>query len=154
MRWLYNHYICILQQRVAMNTTTNTSYGIDKLKQIPVPAAALVASKEGIQQCTAVLHKFPLDKYMELREMEISLNKRRLVLKQRQDEHDQRMDRERSMLRDRCAKRRRYNAITDDLIIFRSLLAKALEDSWANQDLCTYHNALPKQPVDTGDLYD
>ncbi|DBA85641.1 TPA: hypothetical protein ACH3X1_005216 [Trebouxia sp. C0004] len=48
-------------------------------------------------------------------------------LKQKEDEHSLRMDRERAELEDRSAKRRRFDASTDDGITFRSLLAKAAE---------------------------
>lgn len=197
-------------------------YNMEQLQQMQSAAAAIVASKEGIQQCVVVLHEFPMEKYgkyTELKAKDVQLNReqldidgQRFGLKQREDEHGLRMDRERAELEDRSAKRRRYDASTDDGITFRSLLAKAAEgsrdakafedkarqmslglevykafkqhvtgnhkplqynteaadaiakfiaDSVAvgsnnavAKDLRSYFSAVPRQPVDTGDLYD
>ena len=190
-------------------------YNMEQLQRMQAAAAAIVASKEGIQQCAVVLHEFPMEKYsmyIELKGKEMLLNEQQFGLKQKQDEHGLRMDRERAELEDRSAKRRRYDASTDDGITFRSLLAKAAEgsrdakafedkarqmslglevykafkqhvtgnhkplqynteaadaiakfiaDSVAvgsnnavAKDLRSYFSAVPRQPVDTGDLYD
>ena len=115
-------------------------YSMEQLQQMQAAAAAIVASKEGLQQCSAVLHEFPMEKYsmyIELKGKEMLLNEQQFGLKQKQDEHGLRMDkergehgmhmdRERAELEDRSAKRQRFNAETDG-IIFRSLLAKAAE---------------------------
>lgn len=180
---------------------------------------ALVASKEGIQQCAVVLHDFPMSKYgqyielkgeeIQLKEKGFGLDERQFGLKQKQDEHELRMSRERAELEDRSAKRRRFDANTDDGITFRSLLAKAAEGSSdvkafeekarqlsvglevyrefkqhvrgnhrplqynteatdaiakfiaehvgastkTAKDLRSYFDAVPRQPVDNGDLY-
>ena len=100
-------------------------------------AAAIVASKEGIQQCSVVLHEFPMAKYtqyidlrgqeMVLKEKDFDIDNQRFGLRQKEDEHSLRMDRERAELENRSAKRRRFDGITDDGITFRSLLAKAAE---------------------------
>ena len=197
-------------------------YSMEQLQQMQAAAASIVASKEGIQQCAVVLHEFPMEKYgkyTELKAKDVQLNReqldidgQRFGLKQREVEHGLRMDRERAELEDRSAKRRRYDASTDDGITFRSLLAKAAEgsrdakafedkarqmslglevykafkqhvtgnhkplqynteaadaiakfiaDSVAvgsnnavAKDLRSYFSAVPRQPVDTGDLYD
>lgn len=150
--------------------------------------------------------------YIELKGKEMLLNEQQFGLKQKQDEHGLRMDREKAELEDRSAKRRRYDASTDDGITFRSLVAKAAEgsrdakafedkarqmsmglevykafkqhvtgnhkplqynteasdaiakfiaDSVAAgsnnavaKDLRNYFSAVPRQSVDTGDLYD
>ena len=196
-------------------------YSMEQLQQMQAAAASIVASKEGIQQCAVVIHEFPMEKYgkyTELKAKDVQLNReqldidgQRFGLKQREDEHGLRMDRERAELEDRSAKRRRYDASTDG-ITFRSLLAKAAEgsrdakafedkarqmslglevykafkqhitgnhkplqynteaadaiakfiaDSVAvgsnnavAKDLRSYFSAVPRQPVDTGDLYD
>ena len=107
-------------------------YSMDQLQQMQAAAAAIVASKEGIQQCAMVLHEFPMEKYsmyIELKGKEMLLNEQQFGLKQKQDEHGLRMDRERAELEDHSAKRRRYDANTDDGITFRSLVAKAAEGS-------------------------
>ena len=49
-------------------------------------------------------------------------------------------------------KRQHYKAITDDSI-FANLLAKAFVDVWAQQDLPSCSDAMPRQPADTGDLH-
>ena len=203
-------------------------YTLEQLQQMQAAAAAIVASKEGIQQCAVVLHEFPLSKYsqyielkgeelqlkkedMQLKEKGVGLDEQQFSLKQKQDEHELRMSRERAELEDRSAKRRRFDANTDDGITFRSLLAKAAEGSSdvkafeekarqlslglevyrefkqhvrgnhrplqynteatdaiakfiaehvaastktvAAQDLLSYFDAVPRQPVDNGDLY-
>ena len=101
-----------------------------KHTQLPMQAtaAAIVASKEGIQQCSVVLHEFPMAKYtqyidmrgqeMVLKEKDFDIDNQRFGLRQKEDEHSRRMDRERAELENRSAKRRRFAA-------FRSLLAKA-----------------------------
>ena len=196
-------------------------YTLEQLQQMQAAAAAIVASKEGIQQCAVVLHDFPMNKYsqyielkgeeMQLKEKGFGLDERQFGLKQKQDEHELRMSRERAELEDRSAKRRRFDATTDDGITFRSLLAKAAEGSsnvkafeekarqlslglevyrefkqhvrgnhrplqynteatnaiakfiaehvaastktGAAKDLRSYFDAVPRQPVDNGDLY-
>lgn len=154
----------------------------------------------------------------QLKQKDVGLNKeqprigiQRFGLKQKEDEHSLRMDRERAKLEDRSAKRRRCNQDTDNGITFRSLLAKAAEGvddaqvfqqkarqlnlglevykafkeqitgnnrplqynteadnaiakfipesvtadcKSTNKDLHSYFDAVPRQPVDTGDLYD
>ena len=112
-------------------------YTIEQLQQMQAAATTIVASKEGIQQCAVVLHEFPIEKYsqytelngkeMLLKEKDFGLCEQRFGLKQKQDEHGLRMDRERAELEDRSAKRRRFDGITDGGITFRSLLAKAAE---------------------------
>ncbi|DBA93966.1 hypothetical protein WJX77_007035 [Trebouxia sp. C0004] len=147
---------------------------------------------------------------MVLKERDFDIDSRRFALKQQEDEHSLRMDRERAELEDRSAKRRRFNASTDG-ITFRSLLVKASEGvgdakgfeekarqmslglevykafkeqitgnhrplqyntdaadaiakfvtesvaantkNPAAKDLRSYFNAVPRQPVDNGDLY-
>ena len=92
-------------------------YSIEQLQQMQAAAAAIVASKEGIQQCAVVLHEFPMEKYsmyIELKGKEMLLNEQQFGLKQKQDEHGLRMDRERAELEDRSAKRQRYDASTND----------------------------------------
>ena len=37
-------------------------YSLEQLQQMQAAAAALVASKEGIQHCSVVLHEFPMTK--------------------------------------------------------------------------------------------
>ena len=203
-------------------------YTLEQLQQMQAAAAAIVASKEGIQQCAVVLHDFPMSKYsqyielkgeemqlkkedMQLKEKGVGLDEQQFSLKQKQDEHELRMSRERAELEDRSAKRRRFDANTDDGITFRSLLAKAAEGSSdvkafeekarqlslglevyrefkqhvrgnhrplqynteatdaiakfiaehvaastttaAAKDLRSYFDAVPRQPVDNGDLY-
>jgi hypothetical protein len=174
-----------------------------------------------------VLHEFPREKYskytelrgqeLQLKAKDVQLNREQLDidgqhfgLKQREDEHGLRMDRESAELEDRSAKRQRFNAETDG-ITFRSLLAKAAEgsrdakafedkarqlslglevykafkqhimgnhkplqynteateaiakfiadsvaagsDNAVAKDLRSYFSAVPREPVDTGDLY-
>ncbi|DBB11557.1 TPA: hypothetical protein ACH3X3_006953 [Trebouxia sp. C0006] len=36
---------------------------LEQLQQMQATAAAIVASKEGIRQCSVVLHEFPIAKY-------------------------------------------------------------------------------------------
>ena len=209
-------------------TLPELPYTLEQLQQMQAAAAAIVASKEALQQSAVALHEFPMGKYgqyiglrgeeVELKAKDVQLNReqldidgQRFGLKQREDEHGLRMDRERAELEDRSAKRRRYDASTDG-ITFRSLLAKAAEgsrdakafedkarqmslglevykafkqhvtgnhkplqynteaadaiakfiaDSVAvgsnnavAKDLRSYFSAVPRQPVDTGDLYD
>ena len=110
-----------------------------KHTQLPMQAAAaaIVASKEGIQQCSMVLHEFPMAKYtqyidlrgqeMVLKEKDFDIDNQRFGLRQKEDEHSLRMDRERAELENRLAKRRRFDGITDDGITFKSLLVKAAE---------------------------
>ncbi len=105
-------------------------YTLEQLQQMQAAAAAIVASTAGIQQCALTLNEFPVAKYTQyigLKEKEFDIDSRRFGLKQKEDEHSLRMDRERAELKDRSAKRRRFNASTDDGITFRSLLAKAAE---------------------------
>ncbi|DBA97007.1 TPA: hypothetical protein ACH3X1_015290 [Trebouxia sp. C0004] len=54
---------------------------------------------------------------------QLEIDNQRFGLRQKEDEHALRMDRERAELEDRSAKRRRFNGITDDGITFRGLLA-------------------------------
>ena len=209
-------------------TVPELPYTLEQLRQMQAAAAAIVASKEGIQQCAVVLHEFPMDKYskytelkgeeLQLKAKDVQLNReqldvdsQRFGLTQKEDEHSLRMDRERAELEDRSAKRQRFNTETDG-ITFRSLLAKAAEGSMdakafedtarqmslglevykafkhhiagnhkplqynteateaiakfiadsvaaagsnnaVAKDLRSYFNAVPRQPVDTGDLY-
>ena len=58
---------------------------------------------------------------------QLEIDNQRFGLRQKENEHSLRMDRDRAELEDRSAKRRRLNASTDDGITFRSLLAKAAE---------------------------
>jgi len=112
-------------------------YSMEQLHQMQAAAAAIVASKDGVQQCAVVLHEFPMAKYtqyiqlkgeeMVLKGQEFDIDSKRFGLRQKEDEHSLRMDRERAELKDRSAKRRRFDAGTDDGITFRSLLAKAAE---------------------------
>ena len=114
-------------------------YTLDQLRQMQAAAAAIVASKEGIQQCAMVLHDFPMSKYsqyielkaeeMQLKERGLGLDEQQFGLTQKQDEHELRMSRERVELEDRSAKRRRFDANTDSGVTFRTLLAKAAEGS-------------------------
>ena len=62
-----------------------------------------------------------------LKEKDFDIDSKRSGLKQKEDEHALRMDRDRAELEDRSAKRRCFNSSTDDGITFRSLLAKAAE---------------------------
>ncbi|KAL3137960.1 hypothetical protein ABBQ38_005207 [Trebouxia sp. C0009 RCD-2024] len=110
---------------------------MEQLQQMQAAATAVIAGKEGIWQCSVVLHEFPMAKYTQyielrgqevmLKEKDFDIDSKRLGLKQKEDEHALRMDRERAELEDRSAKRRRFNSSTDDGITFRSLLAKAAE---------------------------
>ncbi len=118
-------------------TLPELPYTLEQLQQMQAAAAAVVASKEGIQQCALVLHEFPMGKYsqyielkgqeMVLKEKDFGLSEQRFGLKQKEDEHALRMDRERAELEDRSVKRRRFDASTDDGVTFRVLLAKAAE---------------------------
>ena len=203
-------------------------YTLEQLQQMQAAAEAIVASKEALRQSAVVLHEFPMGKYgqyiglrgeeVQLKAKDVQLNReqldidgQRFGLKQKEDEHGMRMDRERAELEDRSAKRRRYDASTNG-ITFSSLVAKAAEgsrdakafedkarqmsmglevykafkqhvtgnhkplqynteaadaiakfiaDSVAAgsnnavaKDLRSYFSAVPRQPVDTGDLYD
>jgi len=75
-----------------------------------------------------VLHDFPMAKYsqyIELKERELQLeakdfspNDQLFGLKQKEDEHSRRMDRERADLEGCSAKRRCFDASTDDGIPF------------------------------------
>lgn len=81
-------------------TAANLTYNMDQLKQVQAAAAhaTILDSKEGIQQCTTMMQRFIVEnynKYMELKEEQELLSKRRLNLKQRQDEHAVRMNKER-----------------------------------------------------------
>ena len=119
-------------------------YTLEQLQQMQTAAASIAASKAEIQQCTVVLHEFPMAKYTQyidlkgqetqLKQKDVNLNKEQLEidsqrfgLRQKEDEHSLCMDRERAELEDRLAKRRRFDASTDDGITFRCLLAKAAE---------------------------
>lgn len=112
-------------------------YTMEQLQQMQAAATAIIAGKEGIRQCSVVLHEFPMAKYtqyielrgqeMVLKEKDFDIDSKRFGLKQKEDEHALRMDRERAELEDRSAKRRRFNSSTEDGITFRSLLAKAAE---------------------------
>ncbi len=66
-------------------------------------------------------------KDVHLNKEQLEIDSQRFGLRQKEDEHSLRMDRERAELEDRSAKRRRFDASTDDGITFRSLLAKAAE---------------------------
>ena len=204
-------------------------YTLQQLQQMQAAAEAIVASKEALQQSAVVLHEFPMGKYgqyiglrgeeVQLKAKDVQLNReqldidgQRFGLKQKEDEHSMRMDRERAELEDRSVKRRRYDANTNEGITFRSVVTKAAEgsrdakvfedkarqmsmglevykafkqhvtgnhkplqynteaadaiakfiaDSVAAgsnnvvaKDLRSYFSAVPRQPVDTGDLYD
>jgi len=103
---------------------------LEQLQRMQTAAAAIAASAAGVQQCTLALNELPMAKYtqyIELKGQDLGLDERRFGLTQKQDEHSLRMDRERAELEDRTAKRRRFNAGTDEGITFRSLLAKAAE---------------------------
>ncbi len=112
-------------------------YSLEQLQQMQTAAAAIAASAAGVQQCTLALNELPMAKYtryielkgqeIQLKGQDLGLDERRFGLTQKQDEHSLRMDRERAELEDRTAKRRRFNAGTDEGITFRSLLAKAAE---------------------------
>ena len=112
-------------------------YTLEQLQQMQAAATAIIASKEGVQQCSIMLHEFPMAKYtqymelrgeeMVLKEKDFDIDSKRFGLRQQEDEHSLRMDRERAELEDRSAKRRRFDSSTDDGITFRSLLAKAAE---------------------------
>ena len=66
---------------------------------------------------------------MQLKERGLGLDEQHFELRQKQDEHELRMSRERAKLEDRFAKRRRFDANTDSGVTFRILLAKAAEGS-------------------------
>ena len=110
---------------------------LEQLQQMQAAATAIIANKEGVQQCSVVLHDFPMAKYtqyielrgqeMVLKEKDLDIDSKRFGLRQQEDEHSLRMDREKAELEDRSAKRRRFDSSTDDGITFRSLLAKAAE---------------------------
>ena len=40
-------------------------YSLEQLQQMQVAPATIVASKEGIQRCSVVLHEFPMAKYTQ-----------------------------------------------------------------------------------------
>ena len=44
-------------------------YGLEQLQQMQTAAAAIVASKEGLQQCSVVRHEFPMAKYTQYIEL-------------------------------------------------------------------------------------
>ena len=44
-------------------------YGLEQLQQMQAAAAAIVASKEGLQQCSVVRHEFPMAKYTQYIEL-------------------------------------------------------------------------------------
>ena len=85
------------------------SYSLEQLQQMQAAAAAIVASKEGIQRCSLVLHEFPMAKYtqyidlrgqeMVLKEKDFNIDNQRFGLRQKEDEHSLRMDRERASWR-------------------------------------------------------
>ena len=61
-------------------------YNLEQLQQMQAAAAAIVACKEGIQQCSIVLHKFPMSKYtqyVQLRGQETQLKQKDVSLEQR-----------------------------------------------------------------------
>ena len=196
-------------------------YTLEHLQQMQAAAEAIVASKDSLQQSSVVLHEFPISKYSQyidlrgkevhLKEKDLDIDCRRFGLRQQEDEHGLRMDRERAELQDRSAKRMRFNAGTEDGVTFRCLLAKAAEgvgdakgfeekarqlslglevynafkdhitgshktlqydpaaadaiakfitesvkagsNNAATKDLRSYFNALPRESVDTGNLY-
>ena len=118
------------------------SFSLEQLlQQMQAAAAAIVASKEGIQQCSVVLHEFPMAKYTQyielkgqeihLKHKDVHLNKEQLEidsnrfgLKQKEDEHPMRVDGDRAELEDRSAKRRRFNSSTDDGITSEACLQR------------------------------
>ena len=116
---------------------TELPYTLEQLQQMQAAAMSIVASKEALQECSVVLHEFPMGKYgqyielrgqeMQLKEKDVSLDERKFGLKQKSDEHDLRIERERAELQDRSAKRRRFDAGTDEGVTFRALVAKAAE---------------------------
>ncbi|KAL3149331.1 hypothetical protein ABBQ32_002136 [Trebouxia sp. C0010 RCD-2024] len=77
---------------------------MEQLQQMQAAATAIIAGKEGLRQCSVVLHEFPMAKYtqyIELRGQEVMLKEndidsKRFGLKQKEDEHALRMDRERA----------------------------------------------------------
>ena len=97
-------------------------YSLEQLQQMQAAAAATIASKADIQQCTVVLHEFPIAKCtqcidvkgqeMQLKQKDLIIDSQRFGLKQKEDEHSLRMDRERAELEEE--KRRRFDASTDD----------------------------------------
>ena len=90
-------------------------YSLEQVQQMQAAAATIVASKEGLQQCS-VVHEFPMAKYtqyIELKGRDFDIDCKRFGLKQKEDEHSLRRDRERAELEDRSAKGRRFNASTD-----------------------------------------
>ena len=64
---------------------------------------------------------------MQLEQEDLDKHNQRFGSKQNEDEHSLRIDRERAELEDCSAKRRCFNASTDDGITFRNLLAKDAE---------------------------
>ena len=117
-------------------------------------AAAIVASKEGIQQCSVVLREFPMAKYTQyielkgqetqLKQKDVHLNKEQLEidsnrfgLKQKEDEHPMRVDGDRAELEDRSAKRRRFNSSTDDGITSEACLQRPQKGSVMHRGLRT-----------------
>ncbi|KAL3157824.1 hypothetical protein ABBQ32_012246 [Trebouxia sp. C0010 RCD-2024] len=120
---------------IAQVALSELPYSLEQLQQMQAAPTPIVASKEGIQQCSVVLHEFPMAKYSQY----IELKGREMVLKEKdfdidsklfglkQKEHFLRMDRETAELEDPSAKRRRFNPNSDDGITFRSLLAKAAQ---------------------------
>ena len=83
-------------------------YSREQLQQMQAAAAAIVASKEGVRQCTVVLYEFPMAEYtqhislkaqeMALKEKDFDIDRKRFGLKQKEDEHSLRMDRGRAEL--------------------------------------------------------
>ena len=64
---------------------------------------------------------------MRLEQEDLHKDNQRFVSRQKEDEHSLWIDRERAELEDCSAKRRCFNASTDDGITFRNLLAKDAE---------------------------
>ena len=105
---------------------TELPYTLEQLQQMQAAAMAIVASKEALQQCSMVLHEFPMGKYgqyIELRGKDVGLSREQLQI----DRERLQMDKERAELQDRSAKRRRFDADTDEGVTFRALVAKAAE---------------------------
>ncbi len=114
-------------------------YSLEQLQQMQTAAAAIAASAAGVQQCTLALNELPMAKYtryielkgqeIQLKGQDLGLDERRFGLTQKQDEHSLRMDRERAELEDRTAKRRRFNAGTDEGITFLAKAAEGVSDT-------------------------
>ena len=95
-------------------------YTLEQLQQMQAAAEAIVASKDALQQSSVVLHEFPISKYSQyidlrgkevhLKEKDLDIDCRRFGLRQQEDEHGLRMDRERAELQDRSAKRMRLTS--------------------------------------------